>query len=191
MSTLKVDNLLLQDNTKGTGRILETFGGVCNGQTFDVLSGSYTLENVTGHTSLTTTHTDVTGSTITYTPPEGTKTVIYNFVFTSTRGDAGAMAHFKLFLDSDEVVYGRLTSGANSHYGELINYTWSFRCDASSDDAANTGSVTSWTTPKTIKLQAREYSSSNEAVLHNNYYWDGSSAQTIFHMPVLQITAIG
>ena len=34
MSTLKVDNLLLADNKKGTGRILEMFGGVCAGQTF-------------------------------------------------------------------------------------------------------------------------------------------------------------
>ena len=157
MSTLKVDNLLLQDNTKGTGRILEMFGGVCNGQSFDVLSGTYQLENAPNTKGLTTSYVDVPGSSITYTPPEGTKTVIYNFVFTSTRGDAGAMAHFKLFLDSDEVLYGRLTSGANSHYGELINYTWSFRCDASSNDVANTGSVTSWTAPKTIKMQAREY----------------------------------
>tara|TARA_R100000995_G_scaffold84865_1_gene65340 strand:+ start:6044 stop:6619 length:576 start_codon:yes stop_codon:yes gene_type:complete len=191
MSTLKVDNLLLADKNKGTGRILEMFGGVCNGQTFDVLSGSYTLENVTGHTSLTTSNADVTGSTITYTPPEGTKTVIYNFVFTVSRGDNGAIAHFRLFLDSDEVQYARLTSGANIQYGQLVNYTWSFRCDASSDDAGNTGSVTSWTTPKTIKLQAREYGSNNEAVLHNNYYWNGSSGQLIFHMPVLQITAVG
>ena len=190
MSTLKVDNLLLQDNTKGTGRILETFGGVCNGQTFDVLSGSYTLENVTGHTSLTTTHTDVTGSTITYTPPEGTKTVIYNFVFTNSRGDQGAMAHFKLFLDGSEVEKARFTSGANSHYGELINYTWSFRCNASSDDST-LGFVTSWTSSKTIKLQAREFSSGNEAVLHNNYYWDGSSSQLVFRIPILQITAVG
>ena len=190
MSTLKVDNLLLQDNTKGTGRILETFGGVCNGQSFDVLSGSYTLDNVTGHTSLTTTHTDVTGSTITYLPPEGTKTVIYNFVFTNSRGDAGVITHFKLFLDGNEVEKARFTSGANTQHGELINYTWSFRCNASSNDA-DVGSVTSWSSAKTIKLQAREYGSSNEAVLHNNYYWDGSSGQLVFRIPILQVTAIG
>ena len=189
MSTLKVDNLLLQDNTKGTGRILETFGGVCNAQSFDVLSGTYQLENVTSSKGLTTSYVDVPGSSITYTPPEGTKTVIYNFVFANTRGDAGAMAHFKLFLDSDEVLYARLTSGSNSQYGELINYTWSFRCNASLNDT-NTGSVTSWTGPKTIKMQAREYSSSNEGVIHNNYYWDGATSSQ-FHIPILNITAIG
>ena len=32
MSTLKVDNLLLQNNTTGTGRILEVVSGVCDGR---------------------------------------------------------------------------------------------------------------------------------------------------------------
>ena len=47
MSTLKVDNLLLQNNTTGTGRILEEVSGVCDGRSITTLSGTYSLENVT------------------------------------------------------------------------------------------------------------------------------------------------
>jgi len=190
MSTLKVDNLLLQDNTKGTGRILETFGGVCNGQSFDVLSGTYQLETVTTEQDLTTSFVDVTGSSITYTPPEGTKTVAYEFSFVVGRGDTNVIANFRAYIDSDEIVQGRFTTGNATDHTQLVNFKWMFNCNASSADA-NVGSLTSWTTPKTIHMEAREHSSSTEATLHNNFWYDGSSSLTMFRIPLLQITAIG
>ena len=192
MSTLKVDNLLLQDNTKGTGRILETVGGVCNGQSITTLSGTYSLENVTAVQALTTTHTDVAGSTISYTPPEGTKSVSYEctFVLARTSTDANPLGHFSFFIDSDEVVYARTNLGSYGHYGAILAFKWIIDCNASAADA-NVGSLTSWTTAKTLKMTVREYGSSNEGQIHQIYYWDGVSNSPQFHPPVLTITAIG
>ena len=189
MSTLKVDNLLLADNNKGTGRILEMFGGVCAGQTFEVLSGSYALENVTASQNLTTSYVDVTGSSITYTPPEGTKNVIYKFNFLINRGDTNAMGHGKVFLDDNEILYRRFTVGQYTDYGSLSTVVSSFQCNAGAEDF-NTGALTSWTTPKTIKITMREYSSTVEARIHTTYYWDGA-AGSYLHQPTIEIMAIG
>jgi hypothetical protein len=189
MSTLKVDNLLLADNTKGTGRVLEMFGGVCAGQTFEVLSGSYTLENVTGAQNMTTSYADITGSSITYTPPEGTKNVIYTYNFMLARGDGNAMVNGRVYLDDNEIIYRRFTTGQNTVYGHHTTIVASFQCNASANDF-NTGALTSWTTPKTIKIQGREYSSTTEAKLHETYYFDGVGSSQL-HPPSLQITAIG
>ena len=189
MSTLKVDNLLLQNNNTGTGRILEMFGGICAGQTFDVLSGSYTLGNVTGVQNLTTAYADVTGSSITYTPPAGTKNVIYRYNFLMSRGDDNAMMHGKVYLDSDEILHRRFTVGDIGTYGILSTVTASFQCNASSQDL-NTGALTSWTSAKTIKIQAREYQSTVEAKLHQTHWFDGVTSNQL-HKPSIEIIAIG
>ena len=191
MSTLKVDNLLLADKNKGTGRILETVSGVCNGQSITTISGTYSLENVTAVQALTTTHTDVTGSTISYTPPEGTKSVAYEFSFAMDRtsSDVNPLGHFSFFIDSDEVVYARTSFGSYNHYGGILPFKWIIDCNANAADT-NVGSFTSWTTAKTLKMTGREYSSSNEAQIHEVYWWDGSASGQL-HPPILTITAIG
>ena len=68
-----------------------------------------------------------------------------------------------------------------------ISFKWVFECAAAADDT-NYGAFTSWTKPKSIKLQGREYSSSHQVELHNTYYWDGASAAH-FSAPMLTITA--
>ena len=55
----------------GAGSLIETVVGQCDGRTIAVSSGNYTLQNVTAHQSTTDTFTDLTGSSITYTPPTG------------------------------------------------------------------------------------------------------------------------
>ena len=63
--------------TLPVGPVLEDFFYPCNGETVTTSAGDITLQNVTGAQTGTTTYTDITGSTIAYTPPAGTKTVIY------------------------------------------------------------------------------------------------------------------
>ena len=189
MSTLKVDNLLLKNNNTGTGRILEMFGGVCAGQTFEVLSGSYTLGNVIGVQNLSTTYNDVAGSSITYTPPVGTKNVIYRYTFLQSRGDANSMLHGKVYLDADEILHRRFTVGNVGDHGQTATVVASFQCNAASEDL-NIGALTSWTSAKTIKIQAREYNASNEAKIHQTYYWDGTSGNHL-HKPSIEIIAVG
>ena len=58
----------------------------------------------------------------------------------------------------------------------------------------DSGRVASWTSDKTIKLQAREQSTGNEAYLHRLSNWDGSNTDVMAPdaaMPCIGITAIG
>ena len=189
MSTLKVDNLLLKNHNTGTGRILEMFGGICAGQTFEVLSGSYTLGNVLGVQNLSTTYNDLAGSSITYTPPIGTKNVIYKYTFLVSRADANAMMHGRVYLDSDEILHRRFSVGDAGLYGQTVTVVASFQCNAASEDL-NTGALTSWASAKTIKIQGREYSSVNEAKIHQTYWFDGVTSNQL-HKPSIEIMAIG
>ena len=67
----------------GTGgsNIKEKLVMLCDGNNYTVGSGTYTSTNVTAEQTMTTTSTDITGSSIAYTPPSGTTMVIYEFVF--------------------------------------------------------------------------------------------------------------
>ena len=57
--------------------VLEQFYTPCDGSVIATSAGNITVGDVDAVQSLTTTHTDVTGSSITYTPPAGTTQVIY------------------------------------------------------------------------------------------------------------------
>ena len=63
------------------GQVLETLTGVCDGRTITVDSGTYTLQNVTAKQDGTGTFVALTGSTIDYKPPPGTRQVIYELNF--------------------------------------------------------------------------------------------------------------
>ena len=63
-------------NTK-TGQILETIACMCDGRTVTVPSGSYTITNVTASQTGAASYADCNGSVINYTPPAGTKQLVY------------------------------------------------------------------------------------------------------------------
>jgi hypothetical protein len=170
------------------GGVIEKFGGVCNGQTVKTQNGDIILENVTAVQNLATSYTDITGSSITYTPPTGTKNVIYKFSFLHDRADTNPLSHFKTFLDTDEIVYRRFSIGIAGSYGQVTTHTATFKCDASANDF-NTGNLTSWTTSKTIKMQGREYGGTNESKLHETHHWDGVASDQL-HIPYIEITAL-
>jgi len=182
-------------NTVGTGKInhgnvLEQFCTPCDGSAITVPSGTYTVANVSAAQNLTTTYADVTGSSIAYTPPAGTTQVIYRFKYHWARdGDIHTRAHFKFFVDSDEVTNARTSNGgADSGSENQIDFTWSLNIGGSAVTA--TGRQASWSSGKTLKITAREYASTVEQKLHETYYWDGSSSSQ-FSQPSIGITAIG
>lgn len=187
MSTLKVDNLLLQDNTKGTGRILEVVGGICDGQSITTLSGTYQLENVTSSQTLATSYSDQKGSSITYKPPEGTKQVIYKASFMMIHVDTHGISHHRFYIDDDEVTDARVTYGAQNQQ-LYTSIDWIIPIGGTAD--ATTGRLSSWTTLKTLKIQARDYGSSNDAMLHITQHFDGTGTG-VFRRPTLTVTAIG
>ena len=65
--------------TTKKGQVLETLTGIADGRTVTVESGSYTLTNVTSTQITTSSYADITGTSITYTPPTGTKQVIFKY----------------------------------------------------------------------------------------------------------------
>ncbi len=180
-------------STLPPGMVIEQFFSPCDGSAITVQSGTYTVQNVTTLQNNSGTWADLTGSTITYTPPTGTQTVIYEFSYQLSYENTQASANSKLLLDNVEVVYARASySGWDTTYNEKgrVYFKWGFHIGGSAD--ANSGRVASWTSGKTIKLQVRSYSDSYEYRFHEMQYWEGSSVDdaAAFTMPVIGITAI-
>ena len=203
MSTIKTTNIthgsnsgtanlvLASDGTisiaKNPRRVLEQFYTPCDGSTIATSAGNVTVEDEDDEQIMTQTYTDITGSSITYTPPSGTTQVIYEFNFVGGRGDDHPITHVKFYIDSDEVTDARTTHAADSLQGHF-HFKWGINIGGSAVTA--TGRQSSWSSSKTLKMQGREYGSSNQSRLHNTYHWDGGQTFT-FHRPCIGITAIG
>jgi|TARA_B110000967_G_C18857997_1_gene548317 hypothetical protein len=167
--------------------ILEAISGTCDGRAIEVMSGTYTLGNVTAYQNLSTSYVDVTGSSIAYTPPSDANHVLYKFDFEWDSIGSSGISHFKLIIDGTEVVpaYKCISSNYSGNHGHhhahhMESMFYNFDLAASSDDAAN-GKFASWTTAKTIKVQAREYDSATyQAAVHHNAYYStfGTSQYT-------------
>jgi hypothetical protein len=176
------------------GEIIEEISSICDGSQIEAISGTYTIENVTGVQNGSTTHTAVTGSTISYTPPTGTKRVYYRFSYQWDCTENSGISHHQMQVDGTTLTDSRHTIASNyastnwhhAIFPVFIEYT--INCDASSTDAA-AGKFTSWTSPKTLRVTYREYDGSYESRLHLNEWWDGSGTDR-FVRPHLTIRAI-
>ena len=169
------------------GGIIEKVGGLLNGQTVKTANGDITLGNVTVENRLGTSYEDPGGGSITYTAPTGTKTVIYEAFFQISVVDSHSISHHRLYIDTDEVTDARTTYGSTNNQATL-HFKYAIPIGGPAD-VGTSGRLASWTGAKTLKLQVREYSSSNEQMLHNTQHWDGSGTN-VFHRPQLFITAL-
>ena len=168
--------------TSQSGQILERISCVPQGQQIN----GHQFDNVTVAQLLTTSFVNITGSNITYKPPEGTKRIEYNFNFKHELGNGSAIGSYKLFVDDVEVLYARNDVSATS-INVRNDYKWIFECAAATNDT-NYGAFTSWTTPKNIHMEGREYNSSHTVTLHQTNYWEATGANH-FSAPILTITA--
>ena len=173
-------------------QILERFLTPCDGSTIATSNGNITVANVSSIQDLTTTHTDITGSTISYQPPTGTTQVIYEFHTVASKGqDSYHWTHYKVVLDGTDVTYSRnsqrVDGGGEDGPGKIAHF-WAFNIGGTANN--DTGRVASWSSAKTIKMQAREYNSNTEGALHRLHGWDGSDSG-FFTIPLIGITAIG
>jgi hypothetical protein len=176
------------------GEIIEEISTSCDGSQIEVMSGTYTIENVTGVQNGSTTHTAVTGSTISYTPPPGTKRVYYRFSYQWDCTENSGISHHQMQVDGTTLNDSRHTvasnyASSNWHHAlfpVFIEYT--INCNASSTSESY-GKFTSWTTPKTLRVTYREYSDSYESRLHLNEWWNGSGTDQVVR-PQLTIRAI-
>ena len=183
-----------------SNNVIEVIEGVADGRTVTVNGNSYTFANVTASTSLTTSFADLPGSSITYTPPENTKYVSYKCYFKHKAVDNGGIVGYRVHLDGTVVTYsnrhvaGNYSSHNNNHAQFLGMAMIVFDLTVSSDNiAAGQIAKSNWTSDKVIKVQAREYSSSYDANVNENYWFDGGGATgtRLKDQPTIQIIAYG
>ena len=174
--------------TTGLGNVKEQLAMLCDGGSYTVPSGTYTSTNVTALQDFNTTYADLSGSSIVYTPPTGTTMVRYQFMFLCSWRDIYQISHFKLFVDSNEVTKARTTIGAENYLAVLQTFDYLLPIGGSAD--TSTGRQSTWTSPKTLKMQVRSYSSSYEGLAHSTRHWENASSEE-FHIPKLIITALG
>jgi len=177
--------------------IIEQIHGVCDGRSVTVPSGTYTMPNVTALQALTGSYADVTGSSFTYNPPSGTTKVVYNLHTWFVRDGDYPLGHFRFYVDSDEATKFRKTL-----YGAYLIYPVDLRYIITIGGSADTANanVASWSSNKTMKIQAREYTdgsggSTNTGNMHKMVYFDGTSASgsgngSTYIAPTLTITAL-
>ena len=99
------------------------------------------------------------------------------------------MAHYKLYLDSDEIVGSRTTRGGGTYEETYDTIMWTFEI-GNTDDIAN-GKLLSWDSNKIISVKARELSGSYEVRLHEPLYWDGGESGQPTIKPRIEINSIG
>lgn len=163
------------------GEVIETISSSCDGSTVVVRSGSYAMTNVTAEQNGTNSYATVTGSSISYTPPAGTKRVHYRFWYHYDVTQNSGISHHIMQIDGTDVYGSSNTVSSNyastdwHHAGFPISIEYTINCDADSDDA-NNAKFTSWTSAKTLRVRYREYSGSYESRLHYNTWWNGSGS---------------
>ena len=191
VSTGKVD--LSANYRPPAGGVIEQFVSPCNGSSITVQSGTYTVQDVTAVQALTSTWADLTGSVITYTPPTGTQTVVFEFNYYLARSDATFISHDKFVIGGQNVTQSYTTHAIqNSAYGEIrVHRVWAFHIGGSTDNAS--GRQATWTSGKELKLQVREYDGNHEARVHQTYHWAGGEegSNNIISTPIIGITALG
>ena len=166
--------------------VLETFDSPCDGSTIALRSGNLTVPNVTSEQSIGTSYVDIDGSSLSYTPPSGTKIVVYRFHFHIGRGSSSPIMHVKFIVDGNWASNSRFTEYSNG--SSPCYFYWAINIGGSTTNA--TGRLASWTSAKTVKLQAREYNASQQVVIHETQHWDGTGNDE-FVQPSIGITAIG
>jgi hypothetical protein len=171
------------------GEIIETIQTRADGQNVRVLSGTYSIQNVTSLQDVTTSHTIVTGSSISYKPPPGTTRVIYEFYVYVRLKDPDVLIHFAGRLAGTQVSHTRSTFRSRDYEQQWVYNNMTITIgDVGSDNLAN-GKLASWTTNKTIDFTCRDYDSGLEGYLHGPEHWDGGST-SIKITPFIKITAI-
>ena len=195
MSTVKTDNvynsignpLLKNGYPRQPGRIIEYLTNECDGSEVRGETGVYTWPTVTSQQVLLDTYADLTGSAITYTPPEGTTKVVYKFHFAVGYDTTEhAIGHFKLFIGGVEVTSAR-HNRSSRHPNSKYNFEWIFNIGRIASPAE--GRQLTWTIPKTIKMQVRRYGVNNFPKVHLTRIWDGVDVLN-FSVPSLTLIAI-
>ena len=136
-------------STSGSSiQVLEQFITPADGSSFTTSNGTVTVENPSDWQALSTTLTDVQGSSITYTPPTGTTQVIYEFQYAlASDTDSNAILGGRLLIDGTEVTHSRFGQrGGQNYFDQLNTFKWGINIGGSADTAV--GRLASWSSNK-------------------------------------------
>ena len=189
----RITGVQVEANIKntGSGQILETIACMCDGRTVTVPSGSYAIANVTTAQASTTTLATANGSEISYTPPAGTKTLVYNYEFQFDVTANSGLSHFHTQVDGTKVLPSARSFSSNyastnwNHAQMRFSAGYTFDLNAGNTDVAQGKFQTgTWTSAKTIRVQFRQYNSNYTISLHRNTHWNGDNASGTNQAPI-------
>ena len=171
-----------------TNNILEVVPVLADGEDITINGTTYNITGPTSRTALSTTHTVIVGSSISYTPPSGTVAVMYEFMFFPVFSDSYGIGHYIMRIGGTDIENSKISvSGTYNETPTLYRYI--IPVGGTAD--ANTGRQATWTTAKTLDVTGREYTSSYESQVHGPTYWDGGSYSGTPFTPSVVITAFG
>lgn len=180
------------------GSILEQLWSPCDGSTYQLTTGNYTVQSVTTTQGLSNAFQNINGSIITYQPPSEATGVVYRFTYSNSWVTAGAgITHHTFWVGGFEVTFARHGRSTNQNQEHRYTFEWIVRIGGSSN--RNTGRLNIWNTPLELKMMARNLNSGvNDGRLHGTTYWSSSDGMTgsvstpsvQFSMPVINIVAI-
>ena len=172
------------------GEIIEELHAVCRSTS---LHGRAAIQNVTTHQSSTNSYATITGSLVNdYTPPIGTKHVVYEFTFQMSRKDTHTISNIKTLFRINNGSWIEVTKArqANSgtHRDNKYTVRWVFEVGAASADNS-LGIMTHERPDIDIQLQTRTHNSSHDYIMHKTEYWDGGGTDQ-FSQPMIMLKAI-
>ena len=184
------DGTILSSTSGSSIRVLEQFYTPCDGSTIATAKGNITVENVSAIQDMTSTFTDITGSTLTYEPPDGTTQVIYEFGC-NISGDgnvSNSLFSTQIVLNGNAILHSGQTDRLGASFADTYR-TIKFGINIGGSTSTDTGRLASWNSGIVVKVQGAEYSG-NPSQAHSLLNFGNSSPQR-FNMPQVGITAIG
>lgn len=178
----------LASGAVSTNNILEVVPILADGEDITINGTTYNITKPTTLTGLTTTHTVIVGSSVSYTPPSGAVAVMYEFMFFPTFSDSYSISHYIMRIGGTDIENSKISvSGTYNETPTLYRYIIPIGGTAD----ANTGRQATWTTAKTLDVTGREYTASYEGLVHGPVYWDGAGYSGTPFTPSVVITAFG
>lgn len=167
--------------------ILEKISFLCDGRSVTGVGGTVYTSQTATVLSASTSYQTWPGSSIAYTPPEGTKTVLYEFFASIGHGDAAQLGHMYLDIDGTQYTDSRRSFYGSGTYSSIEPLVTTLSVGESSENIAD-GKIGTWTSNKTLSVKCREYSTSYEFVMNDLNYWNGTGNSGVVY-PTLTITA--
>ena len=186
------DGTILSSTSGSSIQVLEQFYTPCDGSTIATAKGNITVENVSAIQNMETTFTDITGSTLTYQPPDGTTQVIYEFgcnISGNGAGSSNSIFSSQIVLNGNAILHSAITDRLGASYADAYR-TIKFGINIGGTTSTDTGRLASWNSGIVIKVQGAEYSSSYQSRAHCLLNL-GPNSPVRFNMPQVGITAIG